>query len=256
MIRLLMAGALIAALGCKSRASDASHALSVAVELGARDDDGTPLPTSSRDFVTELPSGPVKLRQHLATPAQLKEYWSLASAPDDFERIFERDLKDEPTFANCRKEELHALRQYASAAYLELNPVLREVRGGKVHGVKITPRQENEILITASAVRCIEEFAIDVTYRGANLSNEVRARFKVGATVVERAFTSTSPTGIPDNFKGNTEFRIFDARGAKLGDVSEQREENELLINAGTLFKVTAVDTQDGRTVIDMRQIP
>ena len=60
---------------------------------------------------------------------------------------------------------------------------------------------------------------------------------------------------IPDNFRGKVEFRIWDAVGVLLSDINPQREETELLINAGTLFKVIWRQTLGDQEIIELQQI-
>lgn len=61
------------------------------------------------------------------------------------------------------------------------------------------------------------------------LTTERLARYQVGKTVVERSFVSTSPDGVVDTFRGSVEFRTRDAQGADLSEISESRDEKELI---------------------------
>lgn len=236
------------------------------VEPGATDEDGTPLPGAPSAFITELDAaGGVRLAGYRATNQDLADYWN--ALPAGFKQSFEsawtppesEGLATLNSLKGCRKEEIASLRDYASAAGATgVNRTLRVIRKGQVEGLAPSAALVAKIKVIASGIRCVASESVEVTYRGANLTEQQLARYREGRTVVERGFTSTSPSGVPDNFIGNVEFRIWDAQGAMLRDINPFREEDELLIQAGTLFKVTwrgPDERSPERTVVEMQQI-
>lgn len=156
----------------------------------------------------------------------------------------------------CRPAELVALRDFAGAGYA-VNGVMRDARNGLVKGTPLAAHDLTRIKAIASGINCIKQSRVEVVVRGVKLNAAQIAAFKAGQTVVFRAFSSTTPNGQPpDHFSSPVMFRIWDAEGALLEDINPEREEQELTINAGTLFHVMrVVQDLDGFSVIELQQI-
>lgn len=247
---------------------DPTHKLPapIQVEIGAIDEvDGKPLPKATTLYQTQFSAGNVNLATYKATNEELAAIWnenfdSFPEARDKFEMEWANEFQGAPELHGCRKEEAYALRSYASAGFKSTNSALRKLVGGKVDGQALDPRVERLIRAIASGIRCHKQKKEKITYRGANLTDEVLSRYQVGRTIVERSFTSTAQGSVPDNFVGNVEFRIWDAKGALLKNLNptadDNEDEGELLINAGTLFKVVYRDKEGEMTIIELQQLP
>lgn len=72
-----------------------------------------------------------------------------------------------------------------------------------------------------------------------DLSNSAIARYKVGATVTEKGFVSTSAKRDP-GFAGNVKFVIHSKTGRQIWDHSNHPKEKEILFHSKTKFKVLA----------------
>jgi hypothetical protein len=232
------------------------------VEAGAVDD-GEPLPAGTQAFMTEFPDGKVNLATYRATEAEKRRYMArpeIKNVKWDSEEnrpYMERIKQGAP---DCSLAETVALDLYKGATFEQTNPALRAMRRGKIDGKPLNPELELIIKMTASGINCAEKASLDVI-RGAQLSEAKLARYAEGKTVVERAFTSTSMSKkVAHNFVGNVEFHIR-GQGAPLTFLYDpedrENDENELLINAGTLFKVLARDrVSENKWVITMQQVP
>lgn len=85
------------------------------------------------------------------------------------------------------------------------------------------------------------------SYRGADLSDELLARYEPGRVVTERGFTSTSRdvTVAQGDFGGNALFTVTGRSGRAVAPVSQFPGESEILYDRGTAFRVTG-RTWDG----------
>lgn len=90
--------------------------------------------------------------------------------------------------------------------------------------------------------------------RGATLDSKTQALYKVGHVIEERAFTSTSTGG---GSSGNTRFKItaIGKRGASIQKLSHYPNEQEVLFQARTFFKVTKVETAGGHMTVHMTEM-
>lgn len=95
-------------------------------------------------------------------------------------------------------------------------------------------------------------------YRGAVLSSDQIAKYKVGATINERGFTSTS-TNVQNAYSSqeqgskaqdNVQFKIKSRTGVSIDDFG-QMDESEVLFRAGTKFRVTS----NNGSVIEMEEV-
>jgi uncharacterized protein YukE len=92
-----------------------------------------------------------------------------------------------------------------------------------------------------------------VVYRGTTLDEDLIAKYQPGSIVREDAFTSTS-TDTP--FPGNTQFTITAVTGKEISKWSLIPDENEVLFDKGTRFRVMSKDFDDGICYIHMRELP
>jgi len=156
---------------------------------------------------------------------------------------------------NCSHEELLALIDYTRGRYRTMNHALRAIDTRKQSIATLPPDVKVFIRATAAGLNCFKPTSDEIVHRGADLKDDALRPYRVG-TIVTEPFLSTSLTGIPATFSGNTEFRIWYPVGADLSSLSEEREENELLIPAGRQFKVTYNEVEDdGIRIIEMQQL-
>lgn len=93
--------------------------------------------------------------------------------------------------------------------------------------------------------------------RGANLSKDIQSNYKVGETVIEKAFTSTSANrGFPEM---NTQFIIVSKHGKNVSELSEQggtkADGVEILFSTDTPFKVLDKMEVAGISYIVMEEV-
>lgn len=93
--------------------------------------------------------------------------------------------------------------------------------------------------------------------RGVNLSKDIQSKYKVGETVIEKAFTSTSADrGFPEM---NTQFIIVSKHGKNVSELSEQggtkADGAEIVFSTDTPFKVLDKMEVAGITYIVMEEV-
>jgi hypothetical protein len=154
------------------------------------------------------------------------------------------ELQDVPT------EDLVAVRGYTSDDYRELNSALRTGDAAELS------RLDPYIRTATSGLNQLPAYRGTV-FRGTHLSDEAAANYVPGATVTERAFTSTS-SELGAEFPGNTKFVIQSQTGRDVSQLSEFADEKEILFAPGTQFRVLGVDVDaaTGRRTIYMREVP
>jgi hypothetical protein len=222
---------------------------SIKVPEGLKDEFGAPLPTRSQDYVLNLPSGSIKVATYRAPDEVLAAFMEAMADEKNL------SIDEESDAPRCKDAEKIALTYYTADGYKLINTGLRKLAQGE------KPAREVELAILAaiSGVNCAGLAKEHFVIRGANLSAEKLAKYQKDAIIVEHAFTSTSiDTEVLADFRGNTEFRIIEARGANLSDfgVWSENGERELLIAPGTLFKVLDRRAQGNTTIIELQQLP
>lgn len=91
-------------------------------------------------------------------------------------------------------------------------------------------------------------------FREVYLSAAQMSRYKVGSTITEKGFISTT-TKRNTGFGGDTRFVIHSKTGKQIWDHSDHPREREVLFQSGTKFKVLArKKTKNGLTVIYLQQ--
>jgi len=102
----------------------------------------------------------------------------------------------------------------------------------------VTDRIRRKIDVLTSALKNLPDFRGDV-FRGATIQDPklLRTYSRVGETVSERAFISASRS--PSKaFSGNVRFYIASKHGKEIDKWSAYPEEEEVLFQPGTQFKV------------------
>jgi NAD:arginine ADP-ribosyltransferase len=156
----------------------------------------------------------------------------------------------DPELQGVPTEDLVAVRGYTSDDYRELNTALRTGDTAELSRLDAYIRSATSGLNQLPAYR-------GTVFRGTNLSDEAAANYVPGATVTERAFTSTS-SELGAEFPGNTKFVIQSETGRDVSRLSEFADEEEVLFAPGTQFRVLGVDVDaaTGRRTIYMREVP
>ena len=70
---------------------------------------------------------------------------------------------------------------------------------------------------------------------------ETLDRYEPGRIVTEPAFVSTSRGGVHERYPGNVDFVIYSHSGRDISEISAKSDEREVLIPAGTRFRVERV---------------
>lgn len=157
--------------------------------------------------------------------------------------------RSNPELQAVPTEDLVAVRGYTSDDYRELNSALRTGDDAELSRLDAYIRSATSGLNQLPAYR-------GTVFRGTHLSDEVAANYMPGATVTERAFTSTS-SELGAEFPGNTKFVIQSETGRDVSGLSEFADEKEILFAPGTQFRVLGVDVDaaTGRRTIYMREV-
>lgn len=127
-------------------------------------------------------------------------------------------------------EQQSAIRDYSDRGYERINRQLRERA--------VTDRTRREIDILSSVLKNLPDFRGDV-FRGTTIGELalLRKYQRVGETITERAFTSASRSPLKA-FSGNVRFYIASKHGKEIDSWSAYPEEEEVLFQRGTQFKV------------------
>ena len=155
------------------------------------------------------------------------------------------ELKDIPT------EDLVAIKGYTSADYQKLNDALRSKDTAKLKAV------DPYIKVAESGLSQLPSFE-GVVYRGVDLNDlpEVLSKYKVGQTITEDAFTSSSLTKRA-SFKRDTLMIIESKTGKDVSVLSDYPKQKEILFKSNTKFEVEriSVDESTGKRIIRLKEV-
>ncbi|MER2566862.1 MAG: ADP-ribosyltransferase, partial [Myxococcaceae bacterium] len=189
-----------------------------------------------------------------AAKAMLKEQGTF----EVHESMVKFTKKNTPSLAKVNTDDLISLREYTANGYVKMNEGLR--------GSKMALKATAPIVKTAaSGLKAMPEVKGTV-YRGANMTPERLAGYKVGETISERGFTSTTLNkamvlgkGPEQSFNKNTMFVIKSKGGGKdVSMLSQYPDEKEVLFAPGTEFKVlkNSFDNRLSKNVIYLQEVP
>lgn len=132
-----------------------------------------------------------------------------------------------------------AIHDYSESGYRRINEQLRDRT--------VTDRIQCEIDIP-SALKNLPDLRGDV-FRGATIQDPklLRKYQRVGETITERAFTSASRSPL-EAFSGNVRFYIVSKQGKEIDRWSAHPEEEKVLFQPGTQFKVLEY-VRDGKDI-------
>lgn len=127
-------------------------------------------------------------------------------------------------------EQRSAIHDYSDDGYRRMNEQLRDRAA--------TARTRRETDILTSALKNLPDFRGDV-FRGATIQDPklLRKYRRAGEAITERAFTSASRSPLKA-FSGNVRFYIASKHGKEIDMWSAHPEEEEVLFQPGTQFKV------------------
>ncbi len=220
----------------------------VTVPEGLKDEFGSSIPTRSKDSMLNLPSGSIQISTYRASDEVLAEFMTAIADKS-------LTIDEEGDAPNCKEAEKLALTYYTSEGHKVINSSLRNLAQGE----KPDRKAEVSILAAISGMNCAPQGKERFVIRGVTLSPEKLAKYQKDAIIVEHSFTSTSiDEEVVVDFRGNTEFRIIEARGTNLSDfgVWSENGEKELLIAPGTIFKVLDRRVEGKTTIVEMQQLP
>ncbi|MGA0556543.1 ADP-ribosyltransferase [Larkinella sp. VNQ87] len=172
------------------------------------------------------------------------------NANDEFRQSMENTKPMRSTFKKVDHEELASINHYTSSEYWELN---RWLRSGMKDNDKFLSAFKR---VLSAALRDMKRFK-GVVYRGgelpADLVGEYKKAYQKGEPVKHLAYTSTTrkPGG---EFHGNVKMVITSKNGRQIEKLSRFKDEQEILFDAGTAFKVTGIEEKDGKTIIYLEE--
>jgi SPP1 gp7 family putative phage head morphogenesis protein len=171
--------------------------------------------------------------------AALKKYGGshFLSASDKIEAINKKQRA--ARLEELTPEEYAAIKAYTGAAYREVNRKLRDGlfaedvylqawTDAAMQGLWKLPPWSGEV------VRGITVGSAEVT--------KLKKFYRVGATVVEDSFLSTSNAAKGSGFGGNVRYRIKTRSGRDVKPISSYKGEEEVLLAPGVAYKVTKVE--------------
>lgn len=238
-------------------------ALQSAAMAGAKVVAGEVNPMRQNVVATKFPGekAPVDLstvKSDAATKSAAKAMLKEQGTFDTHESMVKFTKKNTPALAKVSTDDLIGLREYTANGYVKMNEGLR--------GSKTALKEMAPIVKTAaSGLKAMPEVKGTV-YRGANMTPERLAGYKVGETISERGFTSTTQNKAmvlgqtqEQLFNKNTMFVIKSKGGGKdVSMLSQFPDEKEVLFAPGTEFKVlkNAFDKKLSKNVIYLEEVP
>ncbi|MGI8761254.1 MAG: ADP-ribosyltransferase [Jatrophihabitantaceae bacterium] len=142
-----------------------------------------------------------------------------------------------------------ALDDYTSHHYVELNDYNRGV--GTVSPQEATQLERRSQAVSDALAKLPPHEG--TVYRGTNLPEDVLTNYRSGETIREDAFTSAS-TDRP--FPGNAQYTIRSSNGKEVSGYSNVPNENEVLFDRGTRFRVLGHDVVGGVHYISLMEVP
>lgn len=198
------------------------------------------------------------VKSDAATKKAAKAMLTQQGTFDQHESMVKFTKQNTPALAKVNTDDLVGLREYTANGYVKMNEGLR--------GSRTALKEMAPIVKTAaSGLKAMPEVKGTV-YRGSNMTPERLAGYKVGETISERGFTSTTQNKAmvlgqtaEQSFNKNTMFVIKSKGGGKdVSMLSQYPEEKEVLFAPGTEFKVlkNAFDKKLAKNVIYLEEVP
>ena len=160
------------------------------------------------------------------------------------------------------------VREYTGSTYTQMNNYLRKNKFGKgenpyieklirdcERGIAKQKLPESVMVWRKSSAQLLEKLGL--TYAGDPEAFVKETQRRVGSTVKDKGFTSTSTK--TNRWSGSVHYEIKIPKGASaayVNQISEHEGEMEIIINRGTIYRVTGARTQyiDGgmRPVVEL----
>lgn len=155
------------------------------------------------------------------------------------------------------KDQKSALKGYTGSLYSQYNNYLR-------HGGTLAPNFKQDIILMQSAMMPLQQHtllrrgtgwdALPAEYHGFDNAQKL-----IGKTIEEPGFTSTTVAGESGHFGGPLQLEIEAPVGTAAAFVNGishyKNQENEMLLAAGTKFKVLSVEQKGHQTVMRVRVV-
>ncbi len=136
-----------------------------------------------------------------------------------------------------------------SYTYSTYEPVNARLRKGGFAAAEIAPY----VQVLNSALELLGRYNGVVLRTVDRLPPAVLAQHQLGATVIYAAYTSTAKRR---SLTAAYNFTIRSRTGADLDGYASNSNEQEVLFKPGTSFRVTSRTVKDGRTYIEMEELP
>lgn len=199
-----------------------------------------------------------KYKTDAATKKASRELLKKQGSLQQNEMMAEFFKKNEPALKKMPIDDLIGLHEYTANGYKAMNEGLR--------GSRTALKEMAPVIKTAASGLNQLPGVKGTVYRGANMTPERLAQYKVGEVIAERGFTSTTVNKAmvigktaEQSFNKNTMFVIKSAGGGRdVSMLSRFPDEKEVLFGPGTEFKVlkNAFDKKLQKNVIYLQEVP
>jgi hypothetical protein len=218
---------------------------------------------------------PSDYRLYKVSDMESKEYEGrLLSQPNSRRVVALSSVSDDlqKQYPNMTKAELASLKVYTQTSFDHMNTYLRNNEDSEaIYKIDIMKsageyrskhQLENDtiadIRMTTSALNKLPDF-IGTVLRGTkmpkNMSNsDIENTYKPGSIITEKSFTSTSSSG-DRKFRGELQYVIESKTGKDISNISDSRQEKEVLFRPGTSFNVTSFKKSDSGYEIHLKEV-
>lgn len=218
---------------------------------------------------------PSDYKLHQATDLESKEYEGrLLSQPNSRREVALSSVSDDlqKQYPDMTKAELASLRVYTQTSFDHMNTYLRTDKDSDAiykidimkSGGEYRPKYQLEndtiadIRMTTSALNKLPDF-VGTVLRGTKIpknmsSSDIENMYKIGSTITEKSFTSTSSSS-DRKFRGELQYVIESKTGKDISDISDSRQEKEILFRPNTNFNVTGFKKSDSGYEIRLEEV-
>lgn len=249
---------------------NSKYAIRKIKEISEKQDKLSAYEKSDKDI--SLPSD---YKLHQATDLESKEYEGrLLSQPNSRRMVALSSVSDElqKQYPDITKAELASLKVYTQTSFDHMNTYLRTDKDSDAiykidimkSGGEYRPKYqlENDTIadtrMTTSALNKLPDF-VGTVLRGTkmpkNMSNsDIENMYKPGSTITEKSFTSTSSSS-DLKFRGELQYVIESKTGKDISDISDSRQEKEILFRPNANFNVTGFKKTDSGYEIRLEEV-
>jgi len=216
----------------------------------------TGVPKETKEKIKAVKAKTAKPKSGVATTAaEREEYASYREYYFEKAKGLMSQFKNPPP---PYQAEVAGLNSYTSVSYSDVNNLLR---GGKGYTKEQARKVRLDAKMTAAALSALPDYKGTV-YRGTDLPPSQIAKYKVGQTVTEKAFLSTSRSAkVTHNFDAPrtgtqaVHYVIQSKHGKSIEKLSNVPSEREVLFGPGTSFKVLSKEVAGEITRLYLEEV-